>query len=357
MKILHTADIHLKKYDDERWEALAQLIEIAQQEAVELFIISGDLFNKGIDGEVLRPQIRKLFSNIDFQVIVIPGNHDWESFKEGLYFGDKITIINNWEKPWENKKLRCAGLPYQSSNLSKENTLASLFSIKKKLATDKYNILLYHGELLDAFFVRTDFGQEGDDRYMPVKLSYFKDLGFDYVLGGHFHSKFDLWKLDPEGYFVYPGSPISITQKEIGQRKVNIFELGDSPQEYYLPTKHYEQLTITLDPFSRKNPLEIIDRQLNKTHRAAIISLLVDGFIDQSLIGITELELSQKIKEISKSKSAEVSIAFRDISTILQDKLFISFLEKLQRKDFTEEKKQELQELAIKAMMEASYGN
>jgi exonuclease SbcD len=76
------------------------------------------------------------------------------------------------------------------------------------LTADKKNILLCHGELLDAFFSRTCFGAEGEGRYMPFKLSYFDDLNIDYVLAGHFHSRFDVWQLKNGGYFVYPGSPI-----------------------------------------------------------------------------------------------------------------------------------------------------
>jgi len=79
MKILHTADIHLKEYEDERWKALEKLIEIGKKEKVEIFAISGDLFNKDIDAENLRPKIRELFSYNGFQIILIPGNHDSDS--------------------------------------------------------------------------------------------------------------------------------------------------------------------------------------------------------------------------------------------------------------------------------------
>ncbi|MCK4233480.1 metallophosphoesterase, partial [candidate division WOR-3 bacterium] len=68
MKILHTADIHLKEYGDERWEALKSLIEIGKKERVDIFIIAGDLFDKGVSAVKLRGKIRSLFSNIGFKV-------------------------------------------------------------------------------------------------------------------------------------------------------------------------------------------------------------------------------------------------------------------------------------------------
>jgi len=50
MKILHTADVHLREVGDKRWEALQKLIEAAKKEGAEILAISGDLFDKGITG-------------------------------------------------------------------------------------------------------------------------------------------------------------------------------------------------------------------------------------------------------------------------------------------------------------------
>lgn len=58
MKILHTADIHLRERHDERWKALQKIIEIGKREKIDVLAISGDLFDKGIDAEKLRPHIR-----------------------------------------------------------------------------------------------------------------------------------------------------------------------------------------------------------------------------------------------------------------------------------------------------------
>jgi len=63
MKILHTADIHLREYQDERWETLQTLIELGKEAKVSIFVICGDLFDKDVDAEKLRPQIRELFSS------------------------------------------------------------------------------------------------------------------------------------------------------------------------------------------------------------------------------------------------------------------------------------------------------
>jgi DNA repair exonuclease SbcCD nuclease subunit len=351
MKILHTADIHLKEYEDDRWKTLRNLIEIGKQEEIEIFIISGDLFDKGINAETLRPKIREVFSDNGFKIILIPGNHDSESYKSGMYFGEETIILSDLNKPFEYKDLMIWGLPFEP--IEGEKIINKLHLLANNLVKNKKNILLYHGELFDAFFSRKDFGEEGEGRYMPVKLSYFKDLNVDYILAGHFHSKFNMWKLENGGYFVYPGSPISITKRETGQRKVNIFEVGKAPNEYPLDTPHFEEVIIEFDPFMNKKPVEIVKEYLERVHSQARIILSIKGYINSEEIKISESELVKQIREITKRKFVEEHLEFRDIHTILEDELFKNFMKKLKQTNYDEGKKKQLRDLTIRAMIEA----
>ena len=162
-------------------------------------------------------------------------------------------------------------------------------------------------------------------------------------------------KLEGGGYFVYPGSPISITEKERGIRYVNIFEAGKPPTEYSLDTPHFEKINIELDPFDGLNPVELIKEKLVSVHPNASIILAISGFINSEAIKISESELAKQIKENIKGKSVkEDHLIFRDINKILEDDLFKSFMNKLEQTDYDEEKKKQLRELTIKAIMEAT---
>ncbi|MCD6379842.1 DNA repair exonuclease [bacterium] len=349
MKILHTADIHLQNYQDDRWKTLRKLIELGKRERVKIFVISGDLFDKEMDAEALRPKIRDLFSRTGFKVVLIPGNHDKESYKGGYSFGEDVVTLRDLDNPFEYKELRIWGLPFEP--IEGEEILGKLAALADNLKTDKTNILLYHGELLDAFFSRKDFGEEGEGRYMPVKLSYFKDLNIDYVLAGHFHSKFSVWEMENGGYFVYPGSPVSITRRETGRRKVNIFEIGKPPKEYFLDTPHFEEINIKLDPFKDGDPVKIIMETLEGIHPEASVILRVSGYINSRKINMNETELAGKISEIIEGKCLEKILEFRDIHTILENNLFKDFRNKLEKKGYNEEKKKDLLDLTVKAMM------
>jgi len=351
MKILHTADIHLTEHKGDRWNTLLKLIEIGKQERIEIFVISGDLFDKGADAENLRPKIREIFSNNGFQIVLIPGNHDCNSYKTGMYFGDDTIILTDLNSPFEYKDVRIWGMPFEP--IEGEKILIKLHSLANNLTADKKNILLYHGELLDAFFSRRDFGDEGEERYMPTKLSYFKDLNIDYVLAGHFHSKFDVMTLENRRYFVYPGSPISISKREIGPRKVSVFEIGEPPKEYPLNTPYFEELIIEFDPHKDKKPLETVKASFKGLRPETKVILTIEGYINGKEIEMSETEIKNRIKEITSGKCVEQHLEFRDIQTILEDDLFKKFLDKLEQSDYEQEKKKRMREIAIKAMMEA----
>jgi len=350
MKILHTADVHLREYNDASWRALQQLTDIGKSEDIGLMVISGDLFDEGIDAENLRPKIRDLFTGNGFPIVIIPGNHDLESFLPGQYFGEDTHIIHDIFQPFEKDNVRVFGLPFE--RIEGEFLLGKLRSLKPLLTTDKKNILLYHGELLNTFFSysRTDLGNEGAGRYMPTKLDFFDGLNIQYVLAGHFHTRFDVLNLPNGGFFVYPGSPVAITRRETGIRKVNLFEVGKPPQEYILDTPHYHEIKLGLDPSDSLDPMERLVEQLKDIHPQAKVLLSVTGFVNGEAIGMTETELREAIAAQGQFDGLKYEV--KDIRFVLEDDLFKTFMQKLQATDISPEKKLEMRDAMVKAMME-----
>ena len=354
VKILHTADLHLREYGDERWEALRELIQIGKQNRVGVFAICGDLFDKDIDAENLRPRIRELFSNTDFKVLIIPGNHDKDSYQSGMYFGEDVFVLGT--PPFqviELEGVKIAGIPFEP--IQGGELLRRIQALREVFTPNKKSILMCHGELLDAFFSRNDFGPEGEGRYMPFKLSYFEGLNVDYVLGGHFHSRFYIRRLGNGGYFVYPGSPVSITRAETGQRKANLFEVGDPPGEFPLDTFHFEEITIALDPLRNESPVETVRGHFERLHPKATAILTVKGYINSEQINMTEPEIVTRINEMARGRYDEnhYPFSFRDISRILENDLFIGFTTKARESGCTEEEMERLQDITIRAMMQA----
>jgi len=348
MKILHTADIHLKKIDDARWSALKTLMDIGKKEKIELFLISGDLFDKNIDASILKGSLREIFSKNPFKIVVCPGNHDSNCFDENYYFGDDVIVLKNREEKFIYKDVEIRAIPFKK-NLTEEEVLEEIDVAAKNLNKKNTNILLYHGELIDASFSRDDFGEE-EPRYMPVKLSYFKDFPFDYILAGHFHTNFEIRQFQKNKYFVYPGSPVSITKKEKGLRKVNLFETGKTPEEISVDTFHYEEILINFDHNSDTSVLDEIDEKVRIAHPKAEILLVVKGFFNPRKLNMNEKELHKKIEKIIEKKG-ELRFEVQEIEKITSDELFVAFEEKLKTLNAGPQQKKRILNYAINAFI------
>ena len=358
MKILHTSDIHLREENKERWDALCEIIDLGKRESIDAMVISGDLFDADIDALKMKGILRELFSNTDFDIIVIPGNHDARSFDDRAFFGSSVKVLRSVDDVYETDDTVITGFPFVKI---KEHEIYSLLRNRSdSLNNHKCNILVYHGELLDSYYSAHDFGEEGENRYMPVRLDYFSDLKFDYVLAGHFHTNFNILEFEREdrkrkpGYFVFPGSPVSITKRESGKRKVNLFTTGESPREVFLDTFHYDSVNIKLDPFVDTDPVSLIRSRLDETDAKAKILLTVDGYLNSVKHGIDETKLNEQLELLKSEKDIE-ELQFKavDLSRMLEDDIFRAFEARLKLADFSSHEKSAMREYFLKAMMES----
>jgi DNA repair protein SbcD/Mre11 len=348
LKILHTADLHLNSAHPERWKALEEIVAIAVEKKVSLLIIAGDLFDQHSEAEQLRGDLRKLLSGSDLRTVILPGNHDYKAYRSGLYFGENVYLINNWTEPLILDQVSIWGLPFEK--MTGEKLISRLREMGSLMDRNQCNLLLFHGELLDAYFSRRDMGDEGEERYMPVHLADFEALPVKYVLGGHFHSSFRVWDLHEGGYFIYPGSPVSITRRETGRRFANYLVVGERPEEVELNTYHFEELRIILDPFDLTDPLLMLDQKVKQVHPLAQILLTVEGLFDGSKLKITESELAYEIRRIAGERLAgEPLETFADVQHVIEDELFIDFMNKLMHTEDCKENVKEIRELVIKA--------
>ena len=354
MKILHTADLHLDEESEERWEALDEILRVADEQEVDLVSISGDLFDHDTDAEKLRNRLRDALSGGDFPVAIIPGNHDAESFRRGLHFGEQVEVLDNPDQPLQCGDLNVWGLPF--SRMNGEEVLGQLRALGERMEeTDGRHVLLFHGELLDAFYSQRDFGDE-EGSYMPAKLSYFRDLPVDCVLAGHFHSRFADWELDNEtdGFFVYPGSPVSVTRRETGVRKVNILEPGGGPRGVELETRYYEDIRVVLDPVEGTDPVERVREELEDLPKHAAPLLTVTGYLNAEKLGTTEKEVIEELQGMAEGVCEHTDYSFMDVSRIVEDDLFQRFMSKVDSRGYEEDEREEMRDLVMRAMMEAT---
>lgn len=350
MKILHTADTHIREQGDERWQAFSEIIQLAESEKIDVLAISGDLFDSDVNANRLRPKFREFFSDTRFETILIAGNHDANAYPAEIFIGEHLTIIRDHMTPAKINGVDFWGFPF--SDLKSLEVLQRLREMDAAIGGAGTNVLLFHGELLDISGEWENYGSEGLRRYLPVKLEYFNSLKWDYILAGHFHTHFHVNQFDKSKYFVYPGSPVSITKKELGARQVNLFEVGKPPQGRQLNTPYFEALEIKLDPFSEMDIKQTIAERLKKIPAHARILVSVGGYFDRAKIGMSEQELQNEIQRRIGDRAESMQLEFRDIHEVLADDLYKTFIAKLEKIKADNPEKEKIRELTLRAMME-----
>jgi len=225
MKIAHLADIHVSDSRAQEFkQVLDQLGESITQSNPDVVVFAGDMF---IHRDRLSPKqvelTRQFFKETlgNYQVIIIPGNHDAsmsetkiDSLSAIFSNEDKLKVYSTLGEYLDIGDYRFHMFGYPSkkelvklgvndvTRLYKNKALLNSF----KLDATKQNILVYHGTLegfniADKYIASEEAIGVGKDMIMP-KTFWSK---FDAVMAGHLHKYQGIDKA------VYPGCPLPLT--------------------------------------------------------------------------------------------------------------------------------------------------
>ena len=355
MKLLHSADFHLDNTSGPRFDAVSSVLQCAQAVGADVVTISGDMFNKAADVARVKPLLRELFDGFAGHVVLIPGNHDERGLGAGDFFGERVRVLDETAAFVDVGPYRLIGLPFE--DVSQQGVLERLLRCRDARREGACNVLLYHGELLDMVPQRGAFGEETDGDYMPLRLHSLDDTGFDFVLAGHFHRNFDIREYRG-GYFVYPGSPVSITRKETGVRSAAVVEPSKAPVPVALTSQYVEEVRVLLDPTDQDDPIARIKYQLNQIPGHARVFLEVGGFPNLGEVGLTEREFATALSEIAlRPEVAELKNTAHDARVVLDHDLFVRFMHRLNKTDIVDEERRAIRDVVLTAMMETIYAD
>jgi exonuclease SbcD len=206
LKIFSTSDLHLgmkfANYPDHireslveaRFKTLENLIEKANTEKCDLFVIAGDLFDRI---SVAKGDITRAAQILDeFQghlVTVLPGNHDYiEPDKTNLwtYFedhsGDRTLVIREkrvFSLASYNLDINLYPGPCHAKH-SSENAIGWIKDVEKD-ENVKHHIGIAHGSL-------EGFSPDFDKTYYPMTVDDLKGCGLDLWFLGHTHMQYPI---------------------------------------------------------------------------------------------------------------------------------------------------------------------
>ena len=277
LKVLHTGDLHLGltlrrvSREEEQQKMLDWLVEVTRQEAVDVLLIAGDVF------DVANPpnSARTMFFNFLEQlvdtptlshVVITAGNHDSAgqlnalcpvTRRLGIHIlggvANRSEDWNDWILPVEIEGEVCAvvnaipyisefrlGIKWTSEQVGKSHTvireaLTSVYNDMSQLARERHgDVPLIGMGHLTAMDEQYNLGE------MPRSIHRIIDKGLDgeifgssyaYVALGHIHRKY---KVRGAANAWYCGSPLpcSISEAEDGsERGVWIVEFSGDPNE------------------------------------------------------------------------------------------------------------------------------
>ena len=337
MKIIHTSDLHLAEDRPETLKALTEVLQVCRRESVDLLTIAGDLFDSEADADTLRPRIREVFSGNDFSILAIPGNHDRDAYQENLDFGSNLEVMV--QEPLQTVRMGdvlIAGVPYAESP---DDGLLEVLA--KASSKSEVSVLLLHCTL-DLGFKREEFGKE-EIRYFPVTLPTLSGLGFNYILAGHFHSQTYKTLLSNGGTFVYPGSPVSHTTRELGRRQVVYIDtLCGKFRTIPLKTFYRDRLDLVVTPGKEMQALERLEEWVGeRSSDDCALEVVVRGYIQ-----IDEREFADRLNSLKGRVS--IRREYRNVNRVLEHPLFKRFSAKLDASDVDE--KERVQSMVLDVM-------
>ena len=262
MRFIHTADTHLgfevtkiAQSDPEgrqnRADAIFKNFETIVQSAIEmeadLFIHSGDLFNKYyIPREILDDLTRPFMHlvNTGIPVLLIPGNHERSEFPFDLFHGNRNVFVFDRPKSLsltlDGYSVGVAGFPFIRED-SRRIFLKALEETEYAGLRSDFNILVTHQAFDEATVGPVDFifrkGRPDTVSRQTVPLD------FEYIAAGHIH-RYQILShpLKPGLEFVYPGSTQRISFAEMNEEKGFVVGevLNDRIETRFMPLPVYD---------------------------------------------------------------------------------------------------------------------
>lgn len=338
MKIIHTADLHLKKFYkgslpleisnillEDAWKALGEVFDFSNEVDADLILIAGDLFEREFFNLSDLNRFLDLVKNSSAKVFLVFGNHDYLS-KDNLFLKvdlpENLYIFRNELNYFEisDLKTRIYGISYDNFSFKKDF---------KDLNLDKdfINIGLFHSDLKD-------------ERYLPLAESFLKQ--FNYVALGHIHKR---EKVFENTY--YAGSLLPLSFKDKGKR--GIIYLDD------------EKKSIEFKNFSKREFINLDINLKNDMEYSEILKMIQEKIDENNLYRISLLghsrhpdDLENFLKENISAFYFEIinNIREDDVNNEIEDKYLLEVLD-----SFSKDNSLEIQarELTKKYILEQYY--
>ena len=230
IKLLHSGDWHLDSPLQGRTEAQAsrlrrellllpgKLAALCKEEACDLVLLSGDLFDGAYTQESYRT-VYDALQSMDIPVFISPGNHDFispDSPYEAEVWPGNVHIFNKTQIEWVDLPrlgLRVYGAGFQSMDCP---------SLLENFRADGFAVGVFHGDPTQVH-----------SPYNPVTKNQVLQSDLRYLALGHVHKGDGFWAGDT--LCAWPGCPMGRGWDEEGAKGALIVSLSEETQIKFVP--------------------------------------------------------------------------------------------------------------------------
>ena len=214
MKIAVTADIHISPDHPERLKSLEKLFTAAGKEKYETIIIAGDLFDKEKIDESFSGFNKLINEHPGISVIVIPGNHDFETKQKYFSSSDNFKLISKPEIV-EIDSTPFLFIPY-AETYTEEISMGKFIAQFKDLLPKEKWILVSHGD-----YISSKENSRGNEKisYFPLNREDIRRYNPSSVFLGHIHQHSAI-----DRTIYYPGSLYPVNSDETDLRHFIIYD-------------------------------------------------------------------------------------------------------------------------------------
>lgn len=301
LKFIHTADTHLgfeitritQSHPLGRWKRadtilknFLTVLEHAGDMGADLFIHSGDLFNKYyIPREILDELVRPVFAlaKAGTRILIIPGNHERSEFPLDLFHGSRGIFVFDQPKSLlfnlNGYSVGIAGFPFIRKD-SKRTFLRAMEETEYHHLRSDFNLLITHQVFDQACVGPAGFVFKTGRQDTVSRETVPPD--FEYIAAGHIH-RFQILDhpLKPGIKFVYPGSIQRVSFAEMHEDKgfIEAEVLNNRIETRFIPLPVYdmEMVEIQASGLSTEECLVAVRNQFWRCDENLVIRFNLTG--------------------------------------------------------------------------------
>ena len=357
MKIIHCADLHLdskmesnldpqkaKLRRSELLDTYDAMVAYAVAHQIHVIMIAGDLFDKPHIRKTAQTRVlEQMYEHPEIDFLYLKGNHDRSDFLSDMEEDEypenlKLFLGEHWTS-YHYDDVVITGLELTSNN---SKTLAMNLVLDQM----KCNIVMLHGQ--ESLY-------EGKDKAEVINLTELKNKSIDYLALGHIHG-YKLERLDERGVYCYSGCLEGRGFDECGSKGFVLLDVEDgNVSSEFIPfsSRSFHEVEVAIDNgMSMPRIIEAVDEATREIPTTDLVKLILVGKTDMD----TDLDLERIVRSYRERffyvKVYDRTQMIIDYDSFANDRsLKGEFVRLMQQQDMAEEKRSQIIELGIKAIM------